>query len=191
MDGSSPAGVAVDAPAGAGDADATVGATARACGSCTACCDGWLAANVRGHDLAPGSPCHFLGSGGCTIYEDRPHDPCRGFICGWLLPQSPFPDAFRPDKLGAIMLPKLWRSRRAYYIAFAGKSPDAQLIDWVRQYSAATGIPFLFRVDGRLKGYGSPEFQQYVLDKASRGEPPFPGVHPSAGGPSKLMPLDL
>jgi len=150
-----------------------------------------LTANIRGHEIGPGTPCQFLGAGGCGIYEDRPHDPCRGFICGWLLPQSPFPDSFRPDQLGVIMMPKLWRNRMAYFIAHAGRAPDAKLLDWVREYSTATGVPFLFRVDGRLKGYGSPDFQKYVLDKTARGEPVFPGMNPSAGGPCKLMPLDL
>ena len=79
----------------------------------------------------------------------------------------------------------------AYCIAPAGRAPDAKLLDWVREYSTATGIPFLFRVDGRSEGFGSPEFQKYVLDKTARGEPVFPGMNPSAGGPVKLMPLDL
>src|SRR5687768_2081971 len=68
----------------------------RKCGSCTACCDGWVEGTIHGHEMRPGTPCHFRGEGCCTIYERRPQQPCRNFICGWLAPGSPFPDAFRP-----------------------------------------------------------------------------------------------
>jgi len=54
------------------------------CGTCTACCDGWVKGTILGHEMKPGQPCHFRGEGCCTIYERRPVDPCRNFICGWL-----------------------------------------------------------------------------------------------------------
>lgn len=164
--------------------------TPRQCGSCTACCDGWMTGTILGHEMKPGVPCHFRGEGGCTIYEDRPANPCRGFICGWLLNGSPFPESFRPDRLGVIIVATIWRKRRAYVLAYAGRKPDAQLLEWMREYSAATGTPFLFQVDGRHRGYGTPEFQLDILDKARKGEALLPGLSPGAGGPCKLEPLD-
>jgi hypothetical protein len=184
----SPAG---DAAAGTADVAATAPDAPRTCGSCTACCDGWLSGRIHGHDLGPGVPCHFRGVGGCTIYEDRPDDPCRRFVCGWLLKGNPFPDSFRPDKLGVIIVAKRWRDRIAWVLAPAGRDPDANLLEWMREYSTATGAPYLFYVDGRQRGYGSPEFQKEILDKATRGEPLLPGLNPTAGGPCKLMALDL
>jgi hypothetical protein len=59
----------------------------------------------------------------------------------------------------------------AYVLVPAGRAPDATLLGWMRQYSTATGTPFLFNLEGRPRGYGSPEFQMEILDKASRGEP--------------------
>src|SRR5258706_9970887 len=73
---------------------------ARQCGTCTACCDGWVAGDIQGHIMKPGTACYFRGDGCCTIYERRPQHPCRDFICGWLQPDSPFPDEFKPDRLG-------------------------------------------------------------------------------------------
>ena len=35
----------------------------RQCGSCTACCDGWVEGTIRGHEMKPGVPCHFRGAG--------------------------------------------------------------------------------------------------------------------------------
>jgi hypothetical protein len=161
----------------------------RNCGTCTACCDGWLTANIRGHEMRVGVPCHFRGEGGCTIYEDRPEDPCRGFHCAWRLSGNPFPESFRPDRLGVIILAKRWHDRVAYYLGPAGGELDASLLEWMRKHSEATGTPFLFVVNGRYRGFGSAEFQQDILDKTSRGEPALPGLNPSVAGPCKLTSL--
>ncbi|HEY5682465.1 MAG TPA: SEC-C metal-binding domain-containing protein, partial [Sulfuricaulis sp.] len=32
-------------------------AAERHCGTCTACCDGWVRMNIRGHEVYPGKPC--------------------------------------------------------------------------------------------------------------------------------------
>lgn len=139
--------------------------------------------------MSVGVPCHFRGNGGCMIYEDRPAHPCRGFFCGWRLCGNPFPESFRPDRLGVIILAKPWRDRLAYYLVPAGRDVDAALLEWMRNYSAATGTPFLFKRNGRDRGYGPPEFQQDLVDRATRGEPLLPGLNPGAGGPCKLVSL--
>ena len=53
----------------------------RACGTCTACCDGWVAGVIEGHEMKPGRPCYFRGEGCCTIYERRP-EVCRALDRG-------------------------------------------------------------------------------------------------------------
>ena len=161
----------------------------RRCGTCTACCDGWLTGTIRGHEMSVGQPCHFRGAGGCTIYNDRPSNPCRGFFCAWRLRGNPFPESFRPDRLGVIILPKQWRDRLAYYLVPAGHEPDAAFLEWMRRHSAATGTPFLFKLEGRDRGCGSPEFRQDLIDKATRGEPLLPGLNPGAAGPCKMTVL--
>ena len=161
----------------------------RSCGTCTACCDGWLTANIRGHEMRVGVPCHFRGEGGCAIYEDRPVDPCRGFHCAWRLSGNPFPESFRPERLGAIILAKQWRDRVAYYLVPAGRELDASLLEWMRKHSEVTGTPFLFEINGRYRGFGSAEFQQDILDRTSRGEPALPGLNPGVAGPCKLTSL--
>ncbi len=74
--------------------------------------------------MKPGTPCHFRGEGCCTIYERRPAEPCRNFVCGWLRPDSPFPEAFRPDRLGVMIVATQWRQRPAYILVSAGRDPD-------------------------------------------------------------------
>jgi hypothetical protein len=97
----------------------------RACGECTACCDGWVVGVIEGHEMKPGTPCHFRGDHCCGIYERRPQHPCREFICGWLQPGNPFPESFRPDRLGVLVIPMKWRGREAYVLRSAGRDPTA------------------------------------------------------------------
>ena len=142
----------------------------RRCGTCTACCDGWVKGTIEGHDMFPGRPCHFRGEGCCTIYERRPVDPCRNFVCGWLQPGSPFPEEFRPDKLGVLIIPVSWRGRAAYILRSAGRDPDEALLSWMREFSRRTESPFFYEQRGERFGFGPREFQAEMLAKLERDE---------------------
>jgi hypothetical protein len=147
-----------------------VAAPQRACGPCTACCEGWAEGEIRGHRMFAGQHCHFLHAGACSIYDERPQSPCRNFECGWLRPGSPFPDSFRPDQVGVIIVPMRWRERPAYVLLSAGRDPDEALLGWMRQLAQATGSPFFYARQGERVGYGPPDFQQDMLAKLQRGE---------------------
>lgn len=135
----------------------------RQCGTCRACCEGWAAGNIRGYEMFPGKPCHFLGAEGCTIYDTRPVEPCRNFVCGWLALDSPFPEEFRPNRLGVIIVPIRWREQPAYILLPAGKDPDDALITWMSEFGKRTGRPFFFSRGSERFGFGPPEFQRDML----------------------------
>jgi hypothetical protein len=117
-----------------------------------------------------GQPCHFLAQGACTIYAERPQSPCRNFVCGWLLGGSPFPDEFRPDRCGVIIVPTRWRGRAAFVLLSAGQDPGPPMLAWMQAYAQATGSPFFYQANGERVGYGPPEFQREMRDKLARGE---------------------
>ena len=142
----------------------------RECGTCTACCEGWAAGTIRGHEMRPGRHCHFLAAKKCTIYGERPQSPCRNFVCGWLAGESPFPEDFRPDKLGVIIIRIRWCNQPAYLLLSAGRDPDAELIAWMEEFAVRTGHPFFYSVNGEKIGFGPPEFQQEMLARMNRGE---------------------
>jgi hypothetical protein len=142
----------------------------RGCGTCTACCDGWVKGTIEGHDMFPGQPCFFRGQGCCTIYERRPAEPCRSFVCGWLQAESPFPEDFRPDKLGILIIPIRWRERTAYILRSAGRDPDEALLGWMRDFSLKTGRPFFYEQRGERFGFGPREFQEEMLARLERDE---------------------
>ena len=120
--------------------------------------------------MKPGTPCFFRGEGCCTIYERRPQEPCRNFICGWLKEGNPFPEEFRPDRLGVMVLPVKWRGNEAYILRSAGRDPDEALLAWMREMSLRTKRPFFYEVAGERFGFGPPEFQQEMLARLESGE---------------------
>lgn len=142
----------------------------RQCGGCTACCEGWAEGEIRGHRMFPGKPCHFLGSRGCSIYPERPESPCRTFVCGWLQPDSPFPESFSPREVGVIIVPFEWRARPAYVLLSAGRDPDDRMLAWMEAFTRSTGSPFYYQRAGERLGYGPVAFQQEMAAKVARGE---------------------
>lgn len=143
---------------------------ARSCGPCTACCDGWMVGTINGHHMQPGTPCHYVREGGCSIYDQRPDSPCRTFTCAWAAPDSPFGDSFRPDRLGVIVVRVKWREQLAYLLRSAGRDPDAELLGLMQGFSIQTGRPFFYEIMGEKLGFGPPAFQQDMLERAQRGE---------------------
>ena len=144
--------------------------TARQCGSCTKCCDGWVEGDIRGHRMHAGQACHFLEAGACSIYAERPESPCRSFVCAWLQLGSALPDHFRPDRIGVIAVGTRWRQAPALILVSAGNDPDEATLDWMRQHAQHTRTPFFYAQQGQRFGYGPPEFQQEMAGKLARGE---------------------
>jgi len=145
-------------------------APARECGGCTACCDGWVKGAIEGHEMKPGTPCYFRGDRCCTIYERRPKSPCRDFICGWMQKASPFPEDWRPDRSGVMVIPMRWRGTEAYVLRHAGRDPDAAMLAWMRAFSLRSGRPFFYEIAGERFGFGPPEFQREMSERVARGE---------------------
>ena len=139
----------------------------RECGSCNVCCHGWLEEKVNAkefyHELKFGSPCPAVRSFGCGIYEARPEHPCRTFKCGCLVEGSPFPDEYRPDKVGVIIVQLSWRNKRAWVLATAGKAPDEAMREFMRKHTISTGEPHMIKDQQKLLCFGKPEFQADML----------------------------
>ena len=170
--------VAANAGAPATVPAAATGASARECGPCTACCEGWAEGRIRGHHMHPGQPCHFLSppalrdlaASPCRIYDDRPESPCRRFVCGWRAAGSPFPESFRPDQVGVILVAAQWRGRPAWILLPAGQDAPPAMLAWMQHYAQATGQPFYYAQGSERLGYGPALFQQDMLGKLQRGE---------------------
>lgn len=148
---------------------------ARSCGDCTACCDGWLQIEVRGHAVGKGSPCPFSAAGRCTIYSERPQHPCREFVCGWLTASSPLPDWMRPDKSHLILLAAnfVWRGLMVDVAVAVGERPKTKALEWMLRFSAETRRPLIYQIDDDWFAVGPPAFQSEIAARMARGEKPW------------------
>ena len=123
--------------------------------------------------MKPGVRCHFVRDGGCSIYETRPNSPCRQFECGWVDPDSPFPDSFKPTELGVIIVKTTWRGQAAYRLAFGGRDLEQAELEWMMNFSRQTGRPFFYEQAGETLGYGPQAFIEDMQNKILRGIPLF------------------
>lgn len=136
----------------------------RTCGECKACCDGWMIATIYGHEMGNGVRCHFLRANGCGIYERRPHF-CRSFECGWLMANSPFPDHWRPDRIGLIICPDIWQGKRCWVVLRAGGDPSDETLETMRQVTMTSGEPHILEKKNSWLCFGKPEFQRAMLQR--------------------------
>jgi hypothetical protein len=130
----------------------------RACGECVKCCDGWLAGSVYGHAFTRGTPCFFLEKT-CSIYKDRPVDPCKNYRCGWLA-EDIFPMWMKPHLVNVIITKRQNTERNIWYyiVDQAGDSFDQRALNWLISWATSTNTDIEFRLDGEVRRIGSSEF---------------------------------
>lgn len=107
-----------------------VGTTSRPCGTCTACCVGFLTADIYGTKMANGRKCKFLDKN-CTIYNFRPK-LCKDYICEWKN-NSIVPERFKPDKSNILMHWKVNLGYRYLQILDRNKTINQDLHDWIHE----------------------------------------------------------
>ena len=139
----------------------------RACGECTKCCEGWLSGVVHGHKMHRGVGCFYLEKN-CTIYEDRPENPCRQYNCAWLI-EDTFPGWMKPNlsgvvitKVSAIIPFNLGMNKIDYYdvIETNGKI-DSSVLNWLIIWAIDNKINLAYEVDGGRHVVGDEEFKKY------------------------------
>ena len=137
--------------------------TTKECGTCTKCCEGWLGANIRGHDMYPGKPCFFVEIGkGCKDYENRPKEPCKNFSCGWTDIED-MPEEFRPEVSGVIMHFKENNGNRYIGLSKAPNNPTEQYLSWAIVYARSRNVNILWHIDHKSWWLGNEEFCKQML----------------------------
>jgi Fe-S-cluster containining protein len=131
----------------------------RPCGSCTACCEGWLYGDAFGFEFAAGKPCKFLGGRGCSIYELRPYNPCQTFVCHWKENTS-IPEWLKPDKSNVIILKRRIGKFNYLRLVSMGKSPGAEVVEWAQAAASAGQHVILTQGTEVLFFSENPEFRQ-------------------------------
>ena len=116
----------------------------RHCFPCTACCEGWLTAEVNGVRLGPGKPCVHSTKQGCGIYEKRPEYPCATFKCAWLSEQNNWPEHMKPSVCGAIVLFHECDGKAAMSAVPVGDKIPADTLEWLMAFAREEKMPLMF-----------------------------------------------
>lgn len=164
----------------------------RECGECTACCEGWLGGVIRGHEMDRNKPCHFLGCKNtrCTIYEERPEEPCRNFNCVWLK-NNDVPEWMKPSLSKVIIKECVYEMQmrqagfgsgsyllenaatqtnrgKFWYVVEAGETISGPVLSWLVQFALKREIPILYQVNGVREAIGPPEFHVWLSQYKNR-----------------------
>jgi hypothetical protein len=131
----------------------------RTCGTCTKCCEGWLQSTIHGHKMMKGIPCHFVHvDKGCSIYNDRPKDPCRDFKCQWLVDYS-IPEWLKPDVSNVIIKIDKINGIEYLNVVETGSKLDSTVLNWlIKQIVEGKYINVSYMLDGGENYLGRNEF---------------------------------
>jgi Fe-S-cluster containining protein len=134
----------------------------RPCGSCTACCEGWLYGDAFGFEFTIGKPCKFLGGRGCSIYDLRPYSPCQTFLCHWKENTS-IPEWLRPDKSNVIIL-KRQAGKFFYMRLIATGLLELKIYEWAQEMSTK-GKHIVITEGTEIRIFSQdPEFQEALTN---------------------------
>jgi uncharacterized cysteine cluster protein YcgN (CxxCxxCC family) len=138
----------------------------RECGSCTKCCEGTVTGEALGYKFYTGKPCHYVSIGkGCTVYANRPKDPCVEYKCVWL--QNPdVPEWMKPDSVNSLINPAEIDGIPFIKLIEAGQTLRADVLSWTIQYAISNKMNFVWEINGAESWIGSPEFNQVMLNRA-------------------------
>lgn len=136
----------------------------RSCDGCIACCDGRLKLHVHGNEWV-GRPCQFVKKGvGCSIYKDRPKNPCVVFQCSWLKDDNyMYPEWLKPDKSNLLIMD--WKKTKTgipYVIAVSGRDGyDKESMLWLIEHCNKRNLNLELILQGSKHYIGSKEFRKF------------------------------
>ena len=110
----------------------TIDINPRSCNGCKKCCEGWLTGEAFGYSFYPGKPCKFIDRNGCSIYDVRPADPCKGFQCSWKVNKN-IPEWLKPNVSGIMIIYNSIEKHRYISILSAGNPVNDKVINWAEQ----------------------------------------------------------
>ena len=137
----------------------------RKCDGCTKCCEGYLWGQEGDHKFFYGQPFYFLEIGkGCTIWPDRPKDPCQDWFCEWIKNED-WPVWMKPDKSNVILTGRYTASGIPYLEAQeAGEPMKATVLSYILLYALNNNINIKWVLGTSSRWYGSEEFVEEMAN---------------------------
>lgn len=139
------------------------GVEKRKCDGCTRCCEGWLHATIETYPMYPGRKCQFHRKGGCSIYDRRPADPCRGYTCAWLTEEM-IPEWMKPSESNVIMTWHLAKDINQMYLEVVecGTPLSAEVLNWIVHFHLRNNANVVYRLNGGSNHIGTKAFMQWA-----------------------------
>ena len=110
----------------------------RTCDGCTKCCEGWLEGNVYGHKFHRGRKCFFLAEDSCSIYSERPEDPCIIYKCAWITDEK-IPYWMKPNLVNVIITHRNSNNINYVELIEAGSKLNVEVFSWfMQEYAKGT-----------------------------------------------------
>ena len=128
----------------------------RNCDGCTACCEGWLSGKAYDKEFFSGTPCYYKCESGCSIYENRPENPCKSYLCGWMK-NLDFPELFKPSVSKVIITGRYDEKLNKEFIEVLemGEKIDSSILSWLFQYFLKTKISMTIQIGGEFVTFDS------------------------------------
>lgn len=105
-----------------------------------------------------GRPCHFLKIGeGCTIYQDRPQEPCRRYECAWIV-DIEIPDFMKPEVSNCILDYRVHNGVKYLRLVESDKPYSAEVLSWCIEFAKSKSLNFEWTVNGKSYWIGDAEF---------------------------------
>lgn len=137
---------------------------ARSCGTCTKCCDGTLSGEINGHTMYLGKPCHYLKIGsGCTIYANRPQEPCKRYECAWLSDEN-IPDFMKPENANCILDYKDIDGISYLRLSECVTPYSSEVLTWCINYAIKNELNIMWILNKKINRIGTPRFCE-LIDK--------------------------
>jgi len=111
----------------------------RNCNGCTKCCEGWLSDTIHGYKIYPNNPCRFKSLDGCSIYQNRPKEPCINYKCAWL-EDNEIPIMFKPNESGVIIDYGGTLRSNILRIIGCGQEISLEILQWAKDHAQKKNI---------------------------------------------------
>jgi hypothetical protein len=113
--------------------------------------------------MCSGKPCYYLGEG-CSIYADRPKDPCQDYTCAWL-DDDEFPMWMKPDVSNVIVTKKTHPtdpSLTYYDVTETGETMDSRILNWLVHWTYRNQYNLIYSLSGKKYVLGSSDFAKKI-----------------------------
>lgn len=115
--------------------------------------------------MYPGKPCQFVDIGvGCTIYKNRPKDPCKTFMCMWRADMR-MPEHFKPSEINALVSQQEINGIPFLSAVETGSKMDSEFVSWFVSHVVANKINAEWHIEDKSFFIGDGNFGKAMNEK--------------------------